>query len=177
GSAEFLGINYYISEEVCEGEGRSQLEKDARFDYLKGPWEKISGERMWLRYAPEGLSELLQYIQQFYGIPVLITENGCADVIGKENEGVDPLADKHRIRYLKGHIEAVKHALANGCHVIGYTVWSLMDNFEWDDGFAVRFGLYRVDYDSSDRKRTIKESGKYLKEFLDSIRDDTMSKE
>ncbi|PIO60772.1 hypothetical protein TELCIR_17724, partial [Teladorsagia circumcincta] len=55
--------------------------------------------------------------------------------------------------------------LANGCNVVGYTVWSLMDNFEWHDGFAVR-----VDYDSPERKRSIKKSGEYLREFLGDIR-------
>ncbi|VDO44878.1 unnamed protein product [Haemonchus placei] len=170
GSADFLGLNYYLTEEICKGEGRFQMEKDAGFDYLEGSWEKIAGEQMWLRYAPEGLLELLEYIQRKYAVPVLITENGCSDIIGKESESIEPLNDDHRIRYIEGHIEAVKNALARGCNVIGYTVWSLMDNFEWHDGFAVRFGLYRVDYDSTDKKRTIKRSGRYLREFLGRVR-------
>ncbi|KAK6012598.1 glycosyl hydrolase, family 1 [Ostertagia ostertagi] len=170
GSAEFLGINYYLTEAVCEGNGPSLLEIDAHIDYIEGPWEKIAGDEMWLRYAPEGLSELLNYIKDSYNVPVLITENGCADIIGDKSGCVDPLNDEHRIRYIKGHIEAIKEALANGCNVIGYTVWSLMDNFEWHDGFAVRFGLYRVDYDTPERKRSIKKSGEYLREFLGNIR-------
>ncbi|KAK6048734.1 hypothetical protein COOONC_13761 [Cooperia oncophora] len=63
---------------------------------------------MWLRFAPEGLTELLEYIKNTYNTPVLITESGCADILGEKSEGVDPLNDEHRIRYIKGHIEAVR---------------------------------------------------------------------
>ncbi|EYB83408.1 hypothetical protein Y032_0336g2888 [Ancylostoma ceylanicum] len=171
GSADFLGINYYIASEVCAGVGPSQMEADAHFDYLDDRWERISGEGSWLRYVPEGLLHLLEYVKDNYdNVPVLISENGCADIIGRAAQQHDPLADHHRIRYIKAHIEAVRIALQRGCNVIGYTVWSLMDNFEWDDGFAVRFGLYRVDFDSPQKTRTIKNSGRFLRGFLKEVR-------
>ncbi|KHJ99278.1 hypothetical protein OESDEN_00742 [Oesophagostomum dentatum] len=62
-------------------------------------------------------------------------------------------------------------ALEQGCKVIGYTVWSFLDNFEWDDGFAVKFGLYRVDFDSPQKTRRIKTSGLFFKDFLGKIRE------
>ncbi|EPB71162.1 glycosyl hydrolase, family 1 [Ancylostoma ceylanicum] len=156
GSADFLGINYYIASEVCAGVGPSQMEADAHFDYLDDRWERISGEGSWLRYVPEGLLHLLEYVKDNY------------DNVPAQQH--DPLADHHRIRYIKAHIEAVRIALQRGCNVIGYTVWSLMDNFEWDDGFAVRFGLYRVDFDSPQKTRTIKNSGRFLRGFLKEVR-------
>ncbi|VDP51774.1 unnamed protein product [Heligmosomoides polygyrus] len=64
---------------------------------------------MWLRYVPEGLLLLLQYIQRTYAVPVMVTENGCADVVGAQAQNLDPLNDEHRIRYIRGHIEAVRH--------------------------------------------------------------------
>ncbi|ETN76955.1 glycosyl hydrolase, family 1 [Necator americanus] len=174
GSADFCGINYYLTNEVLAGDGPSQMEKDAHFDYLDGRWEKISGKNSWLRYVPEGLLELLEYIRDNYGnIPVLITENGCDD---SSEEKVDVLCDQHRIRYIKGHIETVRKALQRGCNVIGYTVWSLMDNFEWDAGFAMKFGLYRVDFDSPSKTRRIKNSGIFFKNFLSQMRKDVESK-
>ncbi|CAJ0604181.1 unnamed protein product [Cylicocyclus nassatus] len=172
GSADFLGINYYVSSEVCQGNGPSQMEKDARIDYLDDRWEKICGEESWLRYTPEGLLELLEYIRDRYNnIPVLITENGCADIMGEKAQKFDPLCDHHRIRFIKAHMEACRMALQRGCNVIGFTVWSLMDNFEWNDGFAVRFGLFRVDFDSPQKTRTVKNSGKFLMEFLGGLKE------
>ncbi|CAI5448188.1 unnamed protein product [Caenorhabditis angaria] len=150
GSADFLGINYYVSHKVKKLEklenAPSQCEADGDFDFAEDDWEKICGET-WVKYVPEGLYELLKYVKNKYGdVPIWITENGCMDIDG------DPLEDNHRVRYIQGHLEAVSKALVNGCNVIGYTVWSLMDNFEWDDGFAVRFGICRIDFENDPKK-------------------------
>uniref|UniRef100_A0A8R1DFM0 Beta-glucosidase n=1 Tax=Caenorhabditis japonica TaxID=281687 RepID=A0A8R1DFM0_CAEJA len=171
-SADFIGINYYLSHmvrNISDGEvPTSQHERDASYAFVEGKWDKICGET-WVRYAPDGLHELLKYVKQKYNnIPVFITENGCMDLIGddEKKEEEDVLEDKHRIKYIAGHLEALAKALEEGCNVIGYTVWTLMDNFEWDDGFAVKFGICRVDFDSPDKTRTMKHSAKYYQTFI-----------
>ncbi|KAF1758399.1 hypothetical protein GCK72_014857 [Caenorhabditis remanei] len=171
GSTDFLGINYYLSHmvrDISDDETpTSQSERDASYAFVEGKWEKICGET-WVRYAPDGLLALLKYVKEKYkNIPVFITENGCMDLIGEEEKKEeDILNDKHRIKYITGHLEAVAKALDNGCNVIGYTLWTLMDNFEWDDGFAVKFGICRVDFESPEKTRTMKQSAKYYQTFI-----------
>jgi beta-glucosidase len=84
---------------------------------------------------PEGLLSLLRTASKRYALPIYVTENGIADGSG----------DK-RGPYIRSHVHAVARAIAEGIPVRGYFYWSLMDNFEWAEGFAPRFGLYRVDY-------------------------------
>jgi beta-glucosidase len=61
------------------------------------------------------------------------------------------LDDQFRIDYLDGHLRAVQRAIADGVDVRGYFVWSLLDNFEWAEGYSQRFGLVRVDFDTQER--------------------------
>lgn len=75
-----------------------------------------------------------------YRLPVIITENGIADA-----------KDAHRVSYIRSHAYAVGRAIQEGIPVQGYIHWSLMDNFEWSDGYEPRFGLYRVDYTTQQR--------------------------
>ncbi|MEV7748904.1 GH1 family beta-glucosidase [Streptomyces griseofuscus] len=95
--------------------------------------------------VPEGLTELLYGFRERYGDrlpPIVITENGCS------YEGLD---DQDRIAYLDAHLRALHDALTAGVDVRGYFVWSLMDNFEWAEGYARRFGLVHVDYETLER--------------------------
>ncbi|POX53229.1 GH1 family beta-glucosidase [Streptomyces sp. Ru72] len=108
--------------------------------------------------VPEALTELLTGFRARYGDrlpPVVITENGCS------YEGVD---DQERIAYLDGHIRALHRALEAGVDVRGYFVWSLLDNFEWAEGYARRFGLVHVDYKTLER--TPKASYGWLRDLL-----------
>ncbi|CAI4232027.1 unnamed protein product [Auanema sp. JU1783] len=164
GSADFLGFNFYRPTLVESGVGESTKEKIVQFKYSEDDYEKLCGNDFWVRYKPEGLEDLLNYIKDHYNnIPTLITENGVADLF---DESADPLQDDHRIRYIDGHINAVKRAIENSCNVMGFIVWSLMDNFEWNDGFAVKFGLYSVDMADENRKRTAKKSVEYYKNLI-----------
>ncbi|WP_438829006.1 GH1 family beta-glucosidase [Streptomyces hintoniae] len=108
--------------------------------------------------VPEGLTELLTGLRDRYGDrlpPVVITENGCS------YPGLD---DQDRIGYLDGHIRALHDALAAGVDVRGYFVWSLLDNFEWAEGYARRFGLVHVDF--ATLERTPKASYGWFREVL-----------
>jgi beta-glucosidase len=108
--------------------------------------------------VPDALTELLTSFRDRYGDrlpPVLVTENGCA------YGGID---DPERIAYLDGHLRALHRAMDAGVAVRGYFVWSLLDNWEWAEGFEKRFGLVHVDY--STQVRTPKSSYHWLRNVL-----------
>jgi beta-glucosidase len=105
---------------------------------------------------------LLVRLHQDYPVPsLLITENGGAFKDPMVNGQVH---DADRVRYLQTHIAAVHHAMQQGVPMKGYMVWSLMDNFEWASGYAKRFGIVYVDYDT--QQRTLKDSAKWYRDFL-----------
>ncbi|CAE8640603.1 unnamed protein product [Polarella glacialis] len=118
----------------------------------------------WLLSVPWGLRRLLRWISTRYDAPpIFITENGCDDVAG---QGLD---DSFRVEYLASYLAAMKEAMQDdGVDVRGYFVWSLLDNFEWSNGFHKRFGVYQVDDEGPDAtlRRTAKRSVGWLKEFI-----------
>jgi beta-glucosidase len=100
---------------------------------------------------PAALTRLLERIHRDYdGIPLLITENGAAYPDGPSAE-TGEIADSNRIEYLDGHLRACHDAISRGVDLRGYFVWSLMDNFEWAEGYAKRFGIVHVDYTTQQR--------------------------
>jgi beta-glucosidase len=103
--------------------------------------------------VPEALGRVLTRLHNDYGLPLYVTESGCAY---PESPG-----DQRRIDYLADHIEAVETVRAKGVDVRGYFVWSLLDNFEWSEGFSKRFGLVHVDFDTL--VRTPKDSYAWLR--------------
>lgn len=147
---DFLGVNYYSRAVVSAA----------------GPWDvKTSGRALtemgWEVY-PEGLTELLLRLHHDYAVPPLyITENGGAFPDVLEDGRVD---DRDRTAYLVSHIAAVGEALRQGVPMAGYMVWSLLDNFEWASGYAKRFGIVHVDYDT--QVRTCKDSALWYREFV-----------
>jgi len=115
--------------------------------------------------VPDGLRELLTGLRARYGAalpPVYITENGCSQPDVPGPDGV--IDDQARIAFLDGHIQAVRDAQREGVDVRGYFVWSLLDNFEWAEGYHQRFGLVHVDFDT--QTRTPKASYAWLRDFL-----------
>jgi beta-glucosidase len=98
---------------------------------------------------PAALHELLLRLRDEYEIPPLyITENGAAFADRRSNGHVD---DPQRTAYLEGHLDAVSRAIDAGVPVSGYFVWSLLDNFEWHQGYSQRFGLIYVDFETLER--------------------------
>ncbi|MBW8818605.1 MAG: beta-glucosidase [Streptomyces sp.] len=159
---DFYGVNYYAPTRVGAPQG-----EDIEFGGLTIPAElpfsvqEIEGVPVtdfgW-PVVPEGLTELLTAFHERYGDrlpPVVITENGCS------YQGVD---DQDRIAYLDGHLRALHQAVEAGVDVRGYFVWSLMDNFEWAEGYARRFGLVHVDFETL--ARTPKASYAWYQELL-----------
>ncbi|MGV9244811.1 GH1 family beta-glucosidase [Streptomyces sp. NPDC003710] len=159
---DWYGINYYAPTRVGAPQG-----EETTFGGLSLPSElpfsvrEIEGHPVtdfgW-PVVPEALTELLTGFRERYGDrlpPVVITENGCS------YEGVE---DRERIAYLDGHIRALHRAVEAGVDVRGYFVWSLLDNFEWAEGYARRFGLVHVDYTTLER--TPKASYGWLRDLL-----------
>ncbi|QCX76512.1 Beta-glucosidase A [Streptomyces sp. YIM 121038] len=112
--------------------------------------------------VPEALTELLLTLRERYGDrlpPLVITENGCS---------YDGLDDQDRIAYLDGHLRALHRAMTAGVDVRGYFVWSLLDNFEWAEGYRRRFGLVHVDH--ATQQRTPKASYHWLGAALARLR-------
>ena len=112
--------------------------------------------------APEGLEELLVALSaQFPEQPLMVTENGAAfdDVVAADGSVPDP----ERLDYLRRHFTAAHRAIERGVDLRGYFVWSLLDNFEWGYGYAKRFGIVRVDFDTLER--TVKDSGRWYREL------------
>ena len=145
---DFLGVNYY-----------TRIWASA--DKTPAPQALGVTDMGWEIY-PDGLRELLTDLHAGYQLPpIYITENGCAcaDVL------VDgAVTDTARIDYLRSHLEALAQASAAGVDIRGYFAWSLMDNFEWDSGYAKRFGLVHVDY--ATQVRTPKASAHWYRELI-----------
>ena len=105
---------------------------------------------------PAALTRLLERLHNDYRVPLLITENGAAYP--------DGVHDEHRIEYLDGHLRACADAISRGVDLRGYFVWSLMDNYEWAEGYAKRFGIVRVDYTT--QERTPKDSARWYADVI-----------
>ena len=154
-TCDFIGINYYTS----------QSYRYSLFTPLiharEVPTPGYKRSAMWEIY-PDGLYNLLLRVKTDYGnLPCYITENGFPL---KEVKGRDPLDDTERIEYLKEHIQRVLKAKNEGVDVRGYFLWSLMDNFEWEHGYDMRFGIIRVDFTTLER--TWKKSAYWYRDLI-----------
>jgi len=107
---------------------------------------------------PQALYDMVMRISRDYNRPVIeVTESGCSYSDGPDASGV--IRDTRRIEYLREYLQALARAIADGADVRGYHAWTLMDNFEWAEGFSQRFGLAYVDFKT--QQRTMKESGRW----------------
>jgi beta-glucosidase len=149
---DLLGVNYYNPTAVGEARWPGPFPYDLRLLDEGHPITYFGWP-----VVPEGLTETLLSLRDRYGeaLPeIAITENGCSyeDVPGAD--GV--VDDQERIAYYEAHLDAMEQARAAGVAVGGYFAWSLMDNFEWAEGYSKRFGLVHVDF--ATQKRTPKSS-------------------
>jgi beta-glucosidase len=146
-----LGVNYYNP--TCI---RAPSTPDSGLPFDIVPLEGYPVTDFGWPVVPEGLGQILTRLHQDYGVPLYVTESGCAYA-----ESPD---DQRRIDYLAGHIGAVEAVRAEGVDVRGYFVWSILDNFEWAEGFSKRFGLVHVDFDTL--ARTPKASYAWLRDRI-----------
>ena len=157
---DFLGVNYYSravirNEEIDE---KNNLPRNVDM----GPETDFG----WEIYPP-GIYDLLMRLKNEYKVQnIYITENGCSYGDGPNSEG--KINDIRRIEYYRSHLTELKRAIEDGAPCNGYFAWSLMDNFEWGQGFSQRFGLVWVDFETLERipkdsyywyKKYISESG------------------
>ena len=141
---DYLGVNYYSREIV-----RSPLL--AAVD--RGPVERTD---MGWEVHPQGLTDVLQFVASRTGdLPLYVTENGAA-----YDDGAEPTRDPRRVDFLRRHLDAALDALELGVPLRGYFVWSMLDNFEWAHGYAPRFGIVHVDYETQARR--VRDSGRFL---------------
>jgi beta-glucosidase len=155
---DFVGLNIYKPDHYViatdDERGFALAPFPASFPHMDPAWLNIGPEAMY--WAPRHLARLWNVTS------IYITENGTS-------ADDKPLADGHvydldRIMYLRSYLTQLQRATSEGVPVLGYFHWSLMDNFEWADGLAKRFGLHRVDFDT--QRRTPKLSASFYSEII-----------
>lgn len=160
---DFLGVNYY-SRALIRGRplARGQRHAAEAYEYV-APVPEASYTHMAWEIYPQGLAEALLRVQRDYAPRlILVTENGAA--FEDQWDGRHHVPDKRRVQYLSEHIHVLEDVLRQGVPLGGYFAWSLLDNFEWVDGYSQRYGLVYVDYRT--QRRVIKESGRWYAAFI-----------
>ncbi|RYP25455.1 hypothetical protein DL767_008373 [Monosporascus sp. MG133] len=175
GSNDFYGMNHYTADYVKHGDGNPAPE-DFLGDLTTHAYNKHGEcigpetQSFWLRPNPQGFRKLLNWLSKRYGYPrIYVTENGTS-IKGENDLPKDEiLNDQFRCDYYNAYVNAMAQAVTeDGCNVKGYMAWSLMDNFEWAEGYETRFGSTYVDY-KDNQKRYPKESGLRMKALFDGL--------
>lgn len=155
---DFCGVNYYTSVRIEAG---SEEMDDPEGPRGVNPPDGFT-EMGWL-IDPDALEEFLVRVDEEWSpLSIIVTENGASFNDGPNEDGI--IRDSRRIDYLDSHVNATLRARDRGVPVDGYFVWSFLDNLEWRDGFAQRFGLVWVNHDT--QQRTIKESGHWYRDRI-----------
>lgn len=165
-SSDFFGLNTYTSHLVQEG-GKEEFNGKVKYTFTRPDGTQLGTQAHvpWLQtYAP-GFRELLKYVWQRYRKPVYVTENGFPRKDEHKMSIDKAIKDRDRVQYYSGYVNAMLDALTeDSVDVRSYFAWSLLDNFEWADGYAPRFGATYVDYET--QKRYPKESSTFLTKFF-----------
>jgi beta-glucosidase len=140
---DWLGVNYYSRAIVS-------ADPDAPWPSTRGHEGPLPKTQMGWEIYPDGLRNLLVRMAQDYvgDLPIVVTENGMA---WDDHVQDGAVADDIRCAYVASHLAATRAAIAGGANVQGFFYWSLMDNYEWAFGYAKRFGLVHVDFDTMER--------------------------
>lgn len=162
---DFLGVNYYFPEVVADAPRGSVPLKPHESPLATRVVEKPGVERTAFGWevSPQGMVDLLTRVQRDWNPPqVYLTENGSTfdDVVQADGS----IHDVQRRSYLARHVQSARFALQAGVPLKGYFAWSLLDNFEWAEGYLRRFGITHVDYTT--QQRTLKASGQWYRDFL-----------
>ncbi len=155
---DFLGVNYY-SRIVSKHDASAPPVRAARVRQD----QHIHTEMDWEVYA-QGLTDVLLWVKARYGdIPLYITENGAAFYDPPTADG-PVVVDPRRVTYYRDHLRAALTAIEHGVDLRGYFAWSLLDNFEWNAGYAKRFGIVHVDFET--QRRTPKASARFYADVI-----------
>lgn len=175
GSSDFLGINHYTSQYVTMNpkpkpntDYYNDIGTISGIENYKGEVIGPPSEAVWLRVVPWGIRSLMNWIRKRYDNPIVyITENGVP--VPKEDDMPlkDAIEDDFRLNYLNDYLTQLSLAIKEDkCNVKAYFVWSLLDNFEWADGYSVRFGVHYVDYKDPNLTRYAKKSSKWYAQLI-----------
>lgn len=175
GSIDFLGFNYYTSYFVSNINISHEIQRQksysndvrVRLHYTNASGvpigEKLGGS--WQYSYPEGIRHYLHHIKRHYNDPIIyITDNGASEVNDPNKTLEVALKDDFRIKFHFKHLAFVEKAIHEKVKVKGYFGWSLSDNFEWLDGYSIRFGLVYIDFNTF--KRSPKLSAQWFRRFL-----------
>jgi beta-glucosidase len=161
---DFIGINYYTPEYVFDA-------SDAHWPRAKAIRRKdLPKNDLGWDIVPEAFTHCLEQLKAHYTLPpIYITENGACDntefaAHGAPGSNAGLIQDKMRQGYLETHLDQVASMVEAGHDIRGYFLWSLLDNFEWEEGYEARFGIVHVDFET--QKRTVKESGKWYEALI-----------
>jgi beta-glucosidase len=151
---DVVGVNYYERCRVAHEENGTLLRRRS----IKVSELPRTADR---EIYPEGLRETLDRLHLSYRVPrIIITENGAASLADEKLEN-GRVHDPVRVEFLRAHLEQVVQARRDGVPVDGYFAWSLMDNFEWSEGYTLRYGIVHVDFET--QRRTPKDSAFFLR--------------
>ncbi|CAH0697036.1 unnamed protein product [Spodoptera exigua] len=167
GASDFFGVNHYTAYLVSATERKGHYPVPSLLDdvdtgsFPDDDWLKSASP--WLTLAPNSIHTALTHLNSLYNKPEFyITENGWSTDESEENS----LIDDDRIRYYRASMESLLNCLDDGIKLKGYMAWSLMDNFEWMEGYIERFGLYEVDFSDPGRTRTPRKSAFVYKHII-----------
>ncbi len=155
---DYIGINYYFRRLVSASNAATPAEVSYNsmgfaIEMGKdGPLTEIGWE-----VYPRGLYDIVQRVWKDYKLPIEITENGCS--YGDYPDATGRVTDIRRIHYYREHLRELAHAIKDGADVRGYHAWSILDNFEWAEGYTQRFGLVYIDFPT--QRRYMKDSAKW----------------
>ncbi|CAJ0581903.1 unnamed protein product, partial [Mesorhabditis spiculigera] len=166
GSIDFFGVNHYFTYEA-RALDEEEMDENNTLTHLglsiapSDDWKRMHPDAKWFILRPAGFFQALMHLdRRLGGLPIIVTENGCMDSPGEGRNDVS------RVHYLNAYISAMALAMEKGANVVGYTVWSLIDNFEWTRGYDMAFGLYRVNFNSEEKRRTPKLSARWYKSLI-----------
>ena len=155
---DFVGINIYTAQFV-----RADSSSPVGFARVPHPKSFPHAPSFWLTIVPDALYWGPRHVAKLWGAKeIYITENGCSAADDPAPDG--RVYDTDRVTYLRSYLAQLQRATTERIPVKGYFLWSLMDNFEWADGYGNRFGIYYVDY--ATQKRTPKLSAEFYREVI-----------